>query len=139
MTILRVIVFVLALLACWILLVSQSPERVATLRLRNLHAALEKYMEAHDRIWPQHPEKLSGAALHQWWSETLAKYGATPSDWMDPRDPAGSGNYSMAEFEALPDMAYTYYETWIETTPSKIDGTRLRLMPDGSVKVILKE
>ena len=118
-----------------------------TADLKSLHAAFEKYLVAHDGIWPQQPD-INGEdepKILKWWTDQLRPFGAKDTDWYVNEQGAKNEEYwggkqptigyISSGFDAEPLTPYRWKgQPWLVSrfwAPSAIT-----LLPDGTVKVM---
>lgn len=120
--------------------VSKDEERSAA-RLRHLHAAFGRYLEAHHGKWPQIPEgPISHEAVAGWWMRELRAFGATASDWQDADIISGVTDLHLSYVPAMmsdaPDEAYRMPDRpWLTSAGRhRITGRSLAILPDGRIR-----
>ncbi|MBJ7391745.1 MAG: type II secretion system protein [Chthoniobacterales bacterium] len=130
-------------------IVGAAQEVICASHMRSIRVALGSYLQDHENIWPQPPPEAEGAALRQFWFETLLPYDISEDTWQCPtiRHALGqegqTGDFGMhyvpTAFNATPGIANRWTtQPWLIEAADAHGKGPLICFPDGSVKSMFK-
>jgi len=93
-------------------IVAAAQEVICASHMRSIRVALGNYLQDHGNVWPQPTPGLEGAALRQFWLNTLEPYGITESTWQCP-----TIRHALREEGVTGDFGLHYVPTQFDATP----------------------